>query len=234
MPDSGLRGLPWAAGKGAGAPSGVGRWVASCLAEVGRDMYAECYGGQIGVLLQRKRAGIEIVSDADRRVFDWWLAVRDHGDELRARLDATPCYSRLHLEEAKTTLADADSGLVERAAALAVLAFTAWHQTTFRYTGNATRWPDIGLLADRLRLVGLWHCPATEMLDRLASRSIANQPDALVYADPPYPGTTDPYSGTFTAADAAENETQLLALAERGWHVAVSCAPGSFPKLEAA
>ena len=38
-----LRNLPWVAGKSAGAPTGVGRWVAQHLAAHGRDTYVEPY-----------------------------------------------------------------------------------------------------------------------------------------------------------------------------------------------
>lgn len=228
-----IRSLPWAAGKAAGAPSGVGRWVANLLAGHGRDWYAEPYAGQLGVLLQRKRASVEMVSDVDRRWYDWFMALRDHPDALAERLRATPMQSRLHFEEALEITASPEADRVVRGAATAVLAMSGWHLESFRYSCNGiTEWPDVLMLADRLRTVSFWHCPAAEAIERLLAKSLRTRGDALCYMDPPYPATTNKYGWEFTTADAEALEVQAQALADNGWRVAVSCSPGGFPTLE--
>ena len=156
-----IRSLPWAAGKAAGAPSGVGRWIANLLAGHGRDWYAEPYAGQLGVMLQRTRASVEMASDVDRRWFDWFMALRDHPDALAERLRATPMQSRLHFEEALEITASPEADRVARGAATAVLAVSGWHLESFRYSCNGItepRWrlrPRPSPTAD-----GGWRCHA--------------------------------------------------------------------------
>ena len=185
-------------------------------------------------MLQRKRASVEIASDVDRRWFDWFMALRDHPDDLAERLRATPMQSRLHFEEALEVTANPETDRVVRGAATAVLAMSGWHLESFRYSGSGTEWPDVLMLADRLRTVSFWHCPATETIERLLAKSLRTRGDALCYLDPPYPSTTNKYGEPFTVDDAATLEAQAQALADGGWRVAVSCAPGGFPTLEEA
>ena len=228
-----MRSLPWVAGKGSGAPSGVGRWVADRLAGRGSDLYVEPFAGMCGVLLQRPKAREEIVSDVDQRIFDWWTAVRDHPDVLEQRLAATPMRSRLHLEEAHRVVADPSADVVQRAAAVSVLCIGAWKMEQYRYVSSQTAgWPDVVALSERLRRVSLWHCSAAQTLDRVSGRSLQNSQNALVYCDPPYPGTTNAYCEEFTHNDAEDLSTELLAMADKGWDIAVSTAPDTFPELE--
>ena len=196
------RTLRWVAGKSGGAPQGTGRWVAGLLEDRGGDLYAEPFAGMLGVLLQRRRAGVECVSDADGRVLAWWRAVRDEPEALRRRLSATPICSRGHLLEAEVLVADCEQS-------------------------------DVMRMAARLRAVALWHCDASEAMERLSRRSLGSTPAALMYCDPPYPGTKDVYVSEFSEADGAVFEAMALAMAEAGWDVAVSCAPGNFPDLAA-
>ena len=227
-----VRALPWAAGKSAGARSGVGRGIADLLVGHGSDWYVEPFAGMLGVMLQRKRASVEIAADVDGRWYDWWLAVRDHPEALAERLRATPTRSRRHFIDAKALVESTDGDLVERAAAVAVFAMSGWHWDSFRYVGSGTDWPDVMMLADRLRTVSFWHHSAAVTLERLAAKSLRTAPDGLIYCDPPYPNTANKYGTAFTEADAEALEMQLVGLVDLGWKVAVSCAPGGFPGLE--
>ena len=215
MPETPLRSLPWHAGKGAGAPSGIGRWVAGLLAGRGKQTYAEPFAGMLGVLLQRPRAHEEVASDVDGRLLAWWRAVRDEPDALTARLAATPLFSKPHLDEAHVVAPDAEQSDVVRAAALAVICMTAWNGSTYRYVSPSTRgWPTVPDLARRLQLVSIWGCSAAETIERLTGRSLATRASSLAYCDPPYPGTSDKYGG-FDAAAAADFEV-AAARARRG------------------
>ena len=228
-----MRSLPWVAGKGAGAPSGIGRWVAGQLAGRGSDLYVEPFAGMCGVLLQRPQAREEIASDVDRRLLDWWVAVRDHPEDLTRRLAATPLRSREHLVEAHEIIQNPDADVVGRAAAVAVMCLSAWKMEQYRYVATQTAgWPDVMVLCDRLRRVSLWHCSAAETLDRLSGRSLKSSRRSLIYCDPPYPGTTNAYCEQFTDHDANDLSSLLVSLIDKGWDVALSTTPDTFHLLE--
>ena len=147
----------------------------------------------------------------------------------------TPVRSRAHLAEAYEILGNMGASDVERAAALAVQLCDGVARLNIPICGLANDWLAGHFGAHQIGC-GWWRCGIILLLstlDRLARRSLVSNPDALLYCDPPYPGTSNKYAGTFTVEDADVLQRQVLVLAERGWGVAVSATyPEGSPELE--
>lgn len=215
-----LTALAWRGGKSAGPgnTTGTGAWVASLLPSDTDVFYCEPCFGMGGVLLQRPKAGAEMVNDLDGRLMNWWRVVRDQPAELARLLRYTPC-AREAYEEARQTLDCADP--VRRALAFTVLLQQAhparrtpdeslsraggWYAAVDPARAGQRQPLAIERLAERLRDVALENTDALAVLARTAKRD-----DAVVYVDPPYAGT---------AGYAHEVDREALALvlqAQRG------------------
>lgn len=172
--------------------SAIGKWVASLIPYEQDSIYCEPYAGMLGVLLGRTRSKVEIASDLNERITNWWQAVRDQPDELLYKLTFAP-NSESFLLKCKETI---DEGsVVDRAMKFFVVISGSINHTdragkaTFvlhlRKSSRDTEriMENIRGLADRLRRVQLLHRPAVDILD-----SVKNESKAIVYCDPPYLG----------------------------------------------
>jgi DNA adenine methylase len=159
--------------------------------------YCEPFAGSAAVLLNRPPAPVETYNDVDGEVVNFFRTLRDHRDELAARIGLTP-FSRE--EFALACQYDSEVDDVERARRFYVrarqvrtgLAQTAslgrWAncKNTSRagMSGVVSRWlggvdalPDI---ADRLLRVQIENRPAVEVV------RLYDAPETLLYCDPPY------------------------------------------------
>ena len=234
-----LAALGWPGGKSAITPQGTGRWVNSLLPQ--RPMvYAEPFAGMLGVLLQRRRARTEIVSDIDYRLMNLWMVWRDDPEGLTSLIERTPDSSAAHLEEANRRLAEWEAsppgevpemGDLRAAYSLAVLLCCSTHGRLNIELSNPRagrhRIPDKErwmAVAERVRKVRMMLAPALEVINLVSPVE-----DSLIYADPPYQSAQNFYVG---GVDYEELEAALLGCAGK---VALSGQVGDeYPALEAA
>ena len=88
------RALGWVGGKSFYGTHKTGRWIAGLLPPPEATYtYLEVYAGMLGILLQRRPAKREIVSDLDGDLINWWTVVRDQPEELAELLEWTPSWS---------------------------------------------------------------------------------------------------------------------------------------------
>ena len=62
-----------------------------CRTENGMSSHLQ---GLLGVLLQRNPSKIELVSDINGDLINWWTIIRDRPEELRDLLNKSPLWSR--------------------------------------------------------------------------------------------------------------------------------------------
>ena len=163
--------------------------------------YIEPFAGMAGVLLARQPIKREVVNDLNRRIVNWWQAVRDEPEEFGRLIDAMPA-SRVEYEWAVRNMDNPELPPIRRALAFHVAVeqsvlhadntpSVSWSRTFAPQVGFKPRvraW-DIAALADRLRYVQLECVDACDLLERVRDCDYA-----VIYADPPYPtANTSPY-----------------------------------------
>ena len=103
------RALGWIGGKSFYGTHKTGRWIAGLLPPPEATYtYVEPYAGMLGILLQRRPAKREIVSDLDADLINWWTVVRDEPEALAELLEWTPGWSSDLFAEACHNLDDPD------------------------------------------------------------------------------------------------------------------------------
>jgi DNA adenine methylase len=174
--------------------------IVSLLPE--HEHYVEPFAGSLAVLLAKPPSLMETVNDLDARLVTFWRVLREQPAEFERVCGLTPH----SLEEYLTVKARAKEGFtggeVERARQLWVLLTQGrgGHLTRgagWRYHANA-RGRDAGMpeqiaayvqriapAAARLRKVSLECRPALSVI-----AAYGNHPGTLIYADPPYLGST--------------------------------------------
>ena len=173
----------------------IARWVASHL-PTGHG-YAEPFCGMASVLLARPPIRVEILNDVNGAVANWWRMCRDRKDELIDMLDWTE-HSKAALVEAIEAWDDPDP--LKRAWAFAVqagsaVAFGGTNVTPGHFNSaftsrtssckHALTVNKLRGLHDRLRSVNIQNMDGVALLDRLA-----DDPEMVIYCDPPYADTT--------------------------------------------
>ena len=172
----------------------VARWIARILPL--RAGYCEPCAGMLGVLVARPPAKLEIASDADSLVINWWRAVREYPDRLEHLVENTPSSRREFGDALSIIRAHVASGNDPAEPDIRL----AWaFQAVVRYSlmhgvhgnpyygirrvpsGNNRGIPEVKRLADRLRYVQLETRDASATLEALADR-----PEYSIYVDPPY------------------------------------------------
>lgn len=204
-------------------------------------VYFEPFCGGAAVLFAKARAERETLNDLDRQVVRFWRALRDRPDELARAVALTP-YSRSEWEECRATPgADDDVEAARR--------FLCWIDQSFSREG--TGWSPPSVLFDRR---GRWQSGVWQNLpEKLAAAATRlsgvalecgdalelipryDQPDALIYCDPPYagPGRAAPDKGY--RFDAAEQDLwpRLVEVLRGVRHASVVLSGYPCPELEA-
>lgn len=219
-----LTALEWAGGKGANSwPQGP--WIASLLPADLNVCWIELYGGMGGQTLQRQPSKQEILNDYDLMVINWWEQVRNNVEELIRLLELTP-HSRVEyytarslllsgehmspVEKARLFTVAIDSGITKT---VARAGFSVRYSTQAGHRRKVGYWEQkLSALAVRLKTVTLECRNAVEILDR-----VKNEPQCVIYCDPPYPTACDIYGNAELDVEAT---TELL-LQQKG-RVAVS------------
>lgn len=178
-----------------GGKTRIAPWIAGHLPE--HRVYVEPFCGSGAVLFAKPESAFEIINDVDGNVVNFFKTLRDEPDELKRICTATP-YSR----EEYATCNMHEDGIteVERARRFFVLATQSFNGAgpaasrsswapSIRQGGSKAhairRMVDrLDDVADRLRNVTV-ECRSYEwVIDRYDS------PDAAIYVDPPYLGST--------------------------------------------
>lgn len=156
-------------------------------------VYFEPFAGGAAVLFHKPRVAREALNDIDGRVIRFWRALRDRPDELAAAVALTP-YSRAEwracryddepadcdVEAARRYLVEIDQSFSREG--------TGWSPPSILFDRRG-RWqagvwqnlPD-KLIAAAQRLSGV----ALEQGDAIDLIARYDQPDAVIYCDPPY------------------------------------------------
>lgn len=202
-----LRALPYYGGKSAAHKTGP--WIANLLPDPDpHQYYVETHCGMLGVLLQRRPAGTEMVNDQDGRLVTWWKVLRDDTDSLLDKLERTPA-ARSEFDTAKT-VCDSPSAYSDLEVARAVTILLCQSIQRGLNTGAAawTRHHDashhanldtLAAVAARIRPVLIENRTAARILEWTADK-----PQCVIYVDPPYEGADTRAYETGDTADLSE------------------------------
>lgn len=201
--------------------------------------YVEPFAGSLSVLLAKPRARQETVNDLDGDLMLFWRVLRDRPEELTRAAALTP-HSRAEYE-ASYELPDDDE--LERARRVWVrlsqgrggmMRRTGWrfyrdpHGTGAsmpRYIdGYVERMPEC---AERLAGVSLECAPAAEIIEKYGVHE-----DTLIYADPPYLGSTRGWGNNYAHEMRTEADHVALAEALRSCRAAVLLSGYASPLYE--
>lgn len=174
----------------------TGPKIAALLPPVEDDqIYLEPFAGMLGVLLQRRPARAEIASDIDGRLITFWQIMRSQPEELCHRIEWTAMHAQEHRDARAVVRAWDDHDDVTRAWAVAVCLWQGFvpsmHKTGWRLPTARALWPSGRQVADRLAAVAqrisgvLFH--TWDAIDAIGR--YADHPEAVIYCDPPYPGS---------------------------------------------
>ncbi len=183
--------------------------------------YVEPFGGGGSVLLRKARSYAEVYNDLDDEIVNLFLVARDHGEELRRRLELTP-FSRRDFRESYTRSDDP----IEQARRTVTRAFMGFgsnaHNKNTGFRSNSNRsgttpahdwrnYPDaFGAIIERLRGVVIENRDASKVM------LTHDETTTLHYVDPPYVTETrnagDDYRHEMTDAQHRELAAVLESL----------------------
>lgn len=199
--------LSWYGGK-----TGMAEWIVSLMPP--HTAYLEPYAGSLAVLARKPRSESETVNDFHGEIVNLYRVCRDNGHELAARLDLTP-YARAEWVDSEPC-----DDPVERARRYVVRVeqMFAGDQVagtwTIERSGNRRMgaWLNVGervaALGQRLDGVFIENSDALALIPKWT-----DNPDALIYLDPPY--TMDVRSGAIYAVDVDDAHHERMADAVR-------------------
>ncbi len=166
-------------------------WIISHLPA--HRVYVEPFGGGGSVLLRKARSYAEVYNDLDGEIVNLFRVARDHGDELRQKLELTP-FSRTEFVESYEQSDDP----IEQARRTVFRSFAGFGSaavsgkaTGFRNNSNRSgttpahdwaNYPHKGLTPIIQRLQGV----VIECMDAFELFPRFDAPDTLFYVDPPY------------------------------------------------
>lgn len=175
-------------------------WIISHFPE--HRTYVEPYGGGGSVLLRKPRCYSEVYNDLDGEIVNLFQVARDHGAELRRRLELTP-FSRMEFMVSYKRVECA----IEQARRTVVRAFMGFgsnsHNKATGFRANSDKsgttpahdWRNypcaFGEIMERLRGVVI------ENRDASAVMLAHDKPTTLHYVDPPYVASTRDKGGDY-------------------------------------
>lgn len=182
--------------------------------------YVEPYCGSLSVLLVKRPAKMETVNDLDHELMHFWRVLRDRPEDL-ARVCALTPHSRTEylasahraggdeLETARLVWVRLSQGrgLTLRDGK------TGWKHYVYP-SGTSTPMPGyldgyvdrMAAAAERLHAVSLECMPALWLIEKYGA-----EPDALLYVDPPYLGTTRDHRNNYRHEMKADADHRDLA-----------------------
>lgn len=180
--------------------------------------YVEPFGGGGSVLLRKERSYAEVYNDLDAEIVNLFRVARDHGEELKRKLELTP-FSRVDFRESYA-LSDDPIEQARRTVSRAFMGFGSnAHNKNTGFRSNSNRsgttpahdwrnYPEaFGAIIERLRGVVIENRDAAEVM---ASH---DETTTLHYVDPPYVPETrnagDDYRHEMTDDDHRALATKL-------------------------
>lgn len=171
-----------------GAKNRLAPWLCEYIPK--HNVYLEPFAGSLSVLFNKQRSHIETVNDLDGEIYNFFMVLRDRGDELSRVIALTP-YSRREYETAYDPCKD-ELEMARRFAVKCWMGFGCGnlYKNGFK-SGQQTNspnpaksWADLPesmkQATDRLRGVQIENLPAAELIKRYDTQ------DVFIYADPPY------------------------------------------------
>lgn len=178
-------------------------------------IYLEPFGGAASVLLNKSPVDVEAYNDLDLRITRLFRVLRSQGQQFIEQVSLVP-YSQVEFLDARAYPADADD------LRKAVCDFIRWRQsfggrgqswscTTKRARGGMAGdvnawWTAINQLPriiERLRRVEILQEPAVQAIRRF------DDPEALIYCDPPYVHATRSSPDAYGVEMSDENHAEL-------------------------
>jgi DNA adenine methylase len=177
-----------------GAKTAIADEIAALLPA--HEHYVEPYCGSLAVLLAKRPSRMETVNDLDRDIVTFWRVLRDHPAQLERACALTP-HSRAEYADAYEPATDE----IEQARRVWIrltqgragtLLPTGWRFSENPAGGHSAKTGHVAAYvrrlapaAERLAAVSLECRPALDVIGAYGRHS-----GALIYADPPYLGTT--------------------------------------------
>lgn len=176
-----------------GGKSTLAPWIVSMFPS--HRVYVEPFAGSGAVLFAKPRSTHELLNDVDGNIVHFFRVLRDRPDDLEVACRATP-YARDEYYACAESAEALDE--IERARRWWVLINQSFGKTAHGNTGwsvsikrgsNEARsvWNRLGrfaAVADRLAGVTIENRDALEVVERF------DDPDGVIYCDPPYLGST--------------------------------------------
>jgi DNA adenine methylase len=167
-------------------------------------IYVEPFFGAGGMFFNKRKAKYNIVNDLDSNVFNLFNVVMNQKTELLEAFEIMPIHQDLH-EYWKLT---EETEPIKKA-----LRFIFLSNFSFLGTGNSLNFciekpkqivkNNIDKVFEKLQDVMFMNCDFREMQKNLNKFELHKQ-DYFWYADPPYLGTLDNYSNSFTEQDSID------------------------------
>lgn len=210
----------------------MAKWIVSHFPE--HRIYLEPFCGSCAVLLAKPKSFIEIVNDLDKRLISMFETLREHPKELAALLWATPYTpenwrnantSKEALEDARLLIAsgqqfycgngNTSTWAIDKSPAPHKPKSSVWADYCQRILPFAARIKDVQILCE----------DAIKSIER-----VKDNPEALIYVDPPYLGHEDEYrfGVDYNALVAVLNDCKAKVIISEyettinyfpGWHV---------------
>jgi DNA adenine methylase len=165
-------------------------------------IYIEPFFGAGGMFFNKRKAKYNIVNDIDSNVFNLFNVVMNQKTELLEAFEIMPIHQDLHEYWKQTE----ETEPIKKA-----LRFIFLSNFSFLGTGNSLNFciekpkqivkNNIDKVFEKLQDVMFMNCDFREMQKNLNKFELHKQ-DYFWYADPPYLGTLDNYSNSFTEKDA--------------------------------
>jgi DNA adenine methylase len=211
-----------------GAKTRLADTIVSLLPRHGH--YVEPFGGSLAVLLAKPRSAAETVNDADGALVAFWRMLRDEPAELARRVALTPLSRLEHAEcggytrvcvEGCTALhgAAGHSKSCDLETARRVYVALTQGRAGRRHTGNGWRTRISGGQQPISHMMDLYYGRLLDAAERIQGVAIENMhavdlveryddPDVLLYVDPPY--TLNTRAGAAYAFEMLEPEQHEL------------------------
>ena len=187
-------------------------WIQSHLDK--GQIYVEPFAGALSILLNRERSYFECANDLDGNVVNFFRCLRDHGGELLEKLRLTPI-SREEFVHCQHTLEHNEPDDIEQARCWYVLVHQSragafahrWKASKKRRLDEFANRVDyiLPLIVERIRRVQFENRDAVELVAKYA-----DDPDTVIYCDPPYPKETRGSVGDYRLDTSDDLHDRLL------------------------
>lgn len=199
-----------------GAKWRIAEWVCGHMPEHGT--YIEPFFGSGAVFFTKEPSAIQIINDLDGDVINLFQVIRDQPQELAELIELTP-WSRDEYGICSKGIRNPETSALERARQLIVLGWqsfggkkittpTSWRLREGSGQNPLSAWnkvPDrIRQVAERLKGAQIENRPAVKIITRF------NNPEVLIYADPPYLGESRTLNLYRHEMHKAEEHLELL------------------------